>query len=604
MRFRKNRKQILFTYILSLIISLSLFASNYIKAEENPEPFFYIDILTPSSGTITFNSYASQVIAEYLPRIGIGIDMFESTGWSQIIPRTWDYPGPYPIPPYDDGGYDLFFIGWSWDLDWDPIGLFDTPSITPNGDNFYQYSNPVMDWALSNYTNSYVLEDRLHWCKQIQAILYEDLPQITTFYSTELIPVCSSFDTTSWNGVLWLLESQPMENWSIPTQTEFRYACPADFEDFHPYFCESVFDRNWLHQIFNGLVERNALQPYYNSYSPRLATSIESNDGLTYNISINPNAKWADGHVLNASDVKYSYDLMINPEFENPVYYYWTQYIDNSSVKIISEYEVSITFLTKWVFQENNLALDLVPKHIWESIPVANQKDQAADWAMNNSSLLLGAGPYYLFEYDNINEIIHLKRNDYFADWSGIIPKFSDIYFKFYSDKVSALNALTIGDIDMIDAQFVVRLDEIPAGFEYVLIDDSGTQEIAINNLHPYIGTGESCPISSPESGKYIRKAISHIIPREVIIEESPIYWSIMKPGITPCPSVAIGFDKTLEPYEYNMTLAKEYMEKAGFSYPTIIGFSDTIGEGFAVALGIIALAGSCIILISRIKKK
>jgi hypothetical protein len=55
------------------------------------------------------------------------------------------------IPVYEDGGYDLLFVGWSWGLDLDLTGLFDTMSIAPAGDNHYQYSNTVYDDLLDDY---------------------------------------------------------------------------------------------------------------------------------------------------------------------------------------------------------------------------------------------------------------------------------------------------------------------------------------------------------------------------------------------------------------------------------------------------------------------
>ncbi len=33
-----------------------------------------------------------------------------------------------------------------------------------------------MDYAIYNYTQSFVLADRIEWAEEIQAILYEDLP--------------------------------------------------------------------------------------------------------------------------------------------------------------------------------------------------------------------------------------------------------------------------------------------------------------------------------------------------------------------------------------------------------------------------------------------
>ncbi|HUT82627.1 MAG TPA: ABC transporter substrate-binding protein [Candidatus Bathyarchaeia archaeon] len=552
-------------FLMSIILSSGLLTKLYSGDSilaVNPNPFFTITLL----GTYGSPAHPNRVIliAEELPKIGIEVETV-LTGWAQITPRTWSYPGPYPIPTYAEGGFDLFFVGWSWGLDWDPTGLYDSPSITPNGDNFYQYSNPEMDWAINNYTTSFVIDDRIYWCKQIQAILYEDLPQTTIIYPLSLYPHATDFE--GWDGLLWALDYQNMENWSIGTQTEFHYAAPVDFIDFNPYTYESTYDAQWLEQIYNGLVERDPLNG--RAYSPKIASSISSTDGLTYEIELAPGVKWADGVPLNTSDIEFSYKLMIDPDFDHSSLAYWQLYLDNNSVKIISSTELEITFLREYVFQDNNLALDILPKHIWDSIAPEDMEVQAITWATSDPHKLMGSGPYYLEEYDGTNGVIHLTVNPYYDNWTGITPNLDDIYFEFYSNKEGALLALANGLVDMVDAQYLTQIDEVPAGVSYTLVDDPVVHEMAFNCLHPYLGTGEFCPISSPESGKNIRKAISHIIPREIIAEES---YGINKPGVTGCPSTAIGFDETLKPYEYNITLAKQYMEKAGFefTYPTI----------------------------------
>lgn len=58
---------------------------------------------------------------------------------------------------------------------------------------------------------------------------------------------------------------------------------------------------------------------------------------------------------------------------------------------------------------------------------------------------------------------------------------------------------------------------DIP-GVRATVVDDTGTREIAINQEHPYLGTSELCQIAGKESAKHIRKAISHIIPRQSVI--------------------------------------------------------------------------------------
>jgi len=252
--------------------------------------------------------------------------------------------------------------------------------------------------------------------------------------------------------------------------------------------------------------------------------------------------------------------------------------------------------------------------HIWENIAPENHSTQAETWALTDPHKLMGAGPFYLEEYDNISQIIHLKANPYFVDWFGADPNFDDVYFEFYPNKEGALIALASGAIDMVDAQFSPQLDEIDIpGVTYELVDNPGIQEMAINQYHPYLGTGELCPISDPASGAHIRKAISHIVPRQVFADE--ICGGIGRPGITAWSPVSVGFDDTLEPYEYNITLALDHMRAAGFDVPyetpttsitPTTPFTPTTiisGIAFSSIIGSLILAG-CITIIVRYKKR
>jgi len=549
-------------------------------------PFFSISILAPNSNPA--RSQWATLMVEQLPKIGIEVDIFDHTSWSQIYPRTWDYPGPYPIPSYAEGGYDILFVGWGWGLDWDPTGLYDTPGIVPFGDNFYQYSSQAMDDAIGNYTASFITADRIEYAEDIQAILYEDLPQITIIYPRSLYPMNEDF--AGWDSLLWASTYQPMENWSVGTETDFHYGVPADFVDFHIYQYESVYDAYWLRQIYNGLIER---QPGTRQWGNRLADSFTSTDGLDWLIDINPNAKWADGSALTAADVNYSYNLLIDPLFGNNDLAYWQQYIDKDSITIINDYQVQIEFLQPYVFQESNLAVDLVPEHIWGPIAPELQEAQAIAWAATDPTKLFGAGPYKMVSYDGTNQVIHLTVNEYFDDWSGVTPNFDDIYFEFYANKEGAISALATGALDMIDSQFSCQIAEISdlPGVVHELVIDPGTQEMGINMEHPYLGTGASCPIATAESAKHIRKAISHMIPRDVIVEE--ILNGIGAPGVTGMPDVAVGFDTSLVPYEYSIEIALDHMEAAGFDIPDIPTITAPTGFGLVVLMSILALAGA-----------
>ncbi len=551
------KKKLAFVIIMHLLlIPIQQVASG---ENGNPEPFFYISILVPSTYHQWITTVAS-VMVEQLPKIGIGIDVFDHTVWAQISPRTWGYPGPYPIPEYSKGGYDLFFISWSWGFDWDPTGLYDSPSITPNGDNFYQYNNPEMDNAINSYTSSFTSTDRINFVGKIQSLLYEDLPQISTTYPLSCFP--HDPNVRNFEGLLWAGDHYPFFNMTMLGETEFHYATPADFEDFHPYTIKFYYDAQWLHQIYNGLLQRNPALD--NGYSPWLAESVSSIDGITYTVIIKEGAVWADGVDLTTDDIIYNYQLAVTPDLGGMEYSHNIQYWDNDSITKINNKAFSITFNQSYVFQDSNLTLNLIPEHIWGAIAPADHQSTAANWTTNHPEKMFGAGPYMLADYNATNSVIHLEANPHFTDWLGADPGFTDIYFEFFDRIENALAALSAEAIDMVDAQFSPRLVELALpNVAYTLVDDPGASEIAINMEHPYLGTGVLCPIAGVESAKHIRKAISHMVPRQIITNE--IFKGLAVPATTGCPRVAVGYNHSLIPYEYNIELAKYHMAQAGF---------------------------------------
>ncbi|MHA1308669.1 MAG: ABC transporter substrate-binding protein [Candidatus Heimdallarchaeota archaeon] len=554
---KKNWKILI---VLALITCVLLSSTFYTKKTEaaNPPPFFNISILAPN---VSGRQWCTLMVEQF-PKIGIGIDIFDHTGWSQIVPRTWGHPGPYPIPSYENGGYDVLFLGWGFNHDYTPLGLYDSASITPVNDNFYQYSNPEMDYLISNYTQTYSYENRNAYAKEIQALLHEEQPSITVIYPGELYTMDMNFNLSYFDGEIWDSSHQSLENWIIPGQTEFHYASPADFEGFHIYTAVSYYDWRWLNQIYNGLIKRES-ETY--SWIPDLASSFSTTDGLTWNFQLKPNVTWADGAAFTTQDVNYSYHLLLDQDI-GYVDFDGIYYLRNSSINIINDYELDITFLEPYLFHDSNLAFDILPKHIWESIDPINHTSQAASWALTNPNKLMGTGAYYLEEYDSTYNFIHLRANNNYSNWSSVTPNFDDVYFDFFSNKDLALSALAAGDCDMIDGQFSVRVSEVPTGTKYKLVHSPGIQEMAVNCMHPIIGTGELCPISSRESAIHIRKAMSHLFPRDVIVKE--ILDDIGFSGITAWPPFSRGFDESLEPYEYNIGLARIEMRAAGYEFP------------------------------------
>ncbi len=562
-----------FIIFLTIVLPSTLLGKVNSTQETNPGPFFKIFILLPNSLS---TARLDRHLEEYLPKIGIEIEHI-LTDWSNISSRTWGYPGPFPIPTFNEGGYDMLSVDWAWEIEYDPTGLYDSPSISPIGNNFYQYFNPEMDQVMDNYAVAYNDTEKVELVGTIQKLLYEDLQILALYYPMKIYPHKEEF--AGWDGLLWDSKYQPMENWSISGQNDFVYATPVDFEDFHPFFAESHNDKQWLNQIYNSLIQR---QPGNHFWGSRIASSFTSSDNMNWTIKINPDALWADGTPITAEDVIYSYQLAVNPNIGSFSNYLYNSRWDNDSFVKINDKELRISFKQQSIFQEKNLALQLLPKHLWSGIAPENHSVQALEWMTTNPERIFGAGPYQLAEYNTTENYLLLERNSFFENWTGITPYFETIKFQSFNSKLDALEQLSFGQVDIIDANFRTQMEEIAfADISYLLVKSPGVQEIAINMLHPYLGTGELCPIAGVESAKHIRNAISHCMNREYYVENE-MFFGIGTPAATSVPNVAIGFNESYEPFQFNLSKAFEHMLLAGFEYDFgnnsyIIGISPVI---------------------------
>lgn len=556
----------------------------------NPPSFFSISMLAPY---VTVGNQWVTLMVEQLPKIGIGIDEFDLTSWAEIAKRTYGHTGPYPIPSYENGGFDILDIGWDLGIDPNFQGRFDTPSTVPSGENFYQYSNPVMDELIIDFTNTISFQDRIPIMKEMQKILYEDLPAITIFYPRLLYYYREGFQ--GWDGALWVQNKQTMENWSIQGQNNITVAnYYDDFEKFHVYDYLSTNDERWLKQIYTGLLKRQAET---HILEPRLVTSYSSVDGLLWQVSLDPDAKWADGTPLTADDVVFSYNLKLDPAFPRTTYcaYPW----NNESVSKIDNHTLEFEFLFKSLCNEELLELELMPKHIWENIDPVDHIETAENWTITHPEKLIGTGPYKFHSYNETDNIIHLKKNPYYCNLSSANdPYFEDVYFRYYEKLNNALSDLANKKNDMVGAYYYWDFDLteiVNTTYEYV--KTTQTREFAINNEHPYLGTGDLCPIAGRLSAKHIRKAISYLIPRVTIVNEILDFNAV--PGVTPVSESAVGFDEILEPYNYSIETARNEMELAGFAT-----HSEEFSFEFVVILELVSLIGCIFFILKKTKNK
>ncbi|NHJ05692.1 MAG: hypothetical protein EAX90_12780 [Candidatus Heimdallarchaeota archaeon] len=565
---QKLKKKIFFLIIIIFFYVLPFFTSIKNTSAGNPGPYFSISVIASAEDPLV--RYWSTLLVEYLPKLGIQVDVFEQATWEEISEILWNNEGSYPIPAYRENGYDLICYSKRNPIDFNPNNLFYSSNSIPVSNNIYQYQDELMDEVINNFNSSNKNRNRCKWAKEIQKILYDEIPAISIIYEKDLYPCIDGL--SGFDGTLLTAEFETMECWEIESSNELNFAYSTLDEIFHPlisgywnkrdYNKESVTERLWLGQIFSGLSKRDANSKIFN---PHVASTYSSNDGLLYTVELDSDAKFADGTKVTFEDIEYSYKLAITKSLSKSQCLTNSEFWNNNSFEKINENIFTIEFNQPWVYQEKNLAVPILPKAIWESIEPENHFEISTDWAINHPERIFGTGPYRLESYNPITGEIHLTKNYYFSELSaGSESILEDIIFLYYPNKNQAMQNLKSGKLQIIDSKFGVTKSEVEEEeLSYQTSLNLKTHELAVNMNNPWLGTGENPPIGYKESSKYIRKAISSIIPRDFIAEMQTK--GLTEPGITPWPSGAFGFTDDLQPYEFSINWGNFYMNAAGF---------------------------------------
>ena len=142
----------------------------------------------------------------------------------------------------------------------------------------------------------------------------------------------------------------------------------------------------------------------------------------------------------------------------------------------------------------------------------------------------VGAGAYELQSYDFTNNIATLTKFPGYWNATGLesMGQFSVNTYKvqWISSKDAAIAALKNGQVDLLDPQYGLGKDKatlqaIP-NVNVISFTELGWQEMGFNMNNPVFGTGTATPAGQSNSTKAaeaahdIRKAISHMIPRDL----------------------------------------------------------------------------------------
>jgi ABC-type transport system substrate-binding protein len=621
-----TRKYITMLLCLLLLAGAFMLPASYFARGQTT--LFTITLTTPN--TNPSRQAWSEVIQQEF--IDVGIDAQRVIqDWDTIYDRALDPPPEIAGNTYDDGGFDMLFVGYAMPIDPEPLTLYHSDQATtsvPPGQNYYNWKNEEND-RLSELISETVDEtERLEYVKEWQQLGYDEQPSITIEYDQEVV----AYDPTALEGHPFEIMHFPawprIAEWKLnPTTTQDSIVvaqtgnCPA--EGLCDWVSTSYYDLTVYGNCFDPLVYRENLDTM--NLIPGLATSWEvADDQETWTIHLRQGATWHDGVEFTADDVIFTYTAAMTDELASQYGATLVQYIGSpENIEKVDDYTVVFHLPKPYAyFVPNILGFNIVPKHVLENVPYDQWRTHTfntgvGSYTANGQEFYgpIGTGPYWYAGFDPTTQTNYLtKYDDYWnrqalEDAGGF--EIQNVVVVFIEDSDPAITALKNGEVDVLDSQYHLqtKLDSIvdPWGAT-VTYDAFGVQELGVNMLHPILGTGVDTPLGqqdpnrAAEAARYVRQALSHLIPRQDIINN--ILAGYGNPGVTTAiTTLTAGYDPDLAPYTYDPEMAKSLLAAAGYDTgvaPPSGGFLEDYGLYIAVAVVVVVVAVGAVYFIRR----
>lgn len=227
-------------------------------------------------------------------------------------------------------------------------------------------------------------------------------------------------------------------NPNAPKGGKVRRSSIGTFDSFNPFIAKGNVETN-IGSIYDTLMTQSGDEAF--SVYGLVAESAQYPEDRSWVIfNINPNARFHDGESINADDIVFSFNTLMEkgaPQFKQ-------YFADVKEVIELSPKRVKFTFK-----QTENRELILIvsslavlPKHFWQ------------DKSFDKSSLSkpLGSGPYQLGEFDAGRHVSYTRVKDY---WARDLPvnkgryNFDHIRFDYYRDRNIELEAFKAGEYDL-----------------------------------------------------------------------------------------------------------------------------------------------------------
>ena len=314
----------------------------------------------------------------------------------------------------------------------------------------------------------------------------------------------------------------------------------AEPKSLDPAAVTAVNDFRILVNVYEGLVryKSGTLE-----VEPGLAESWDiSEDGTEYTFKLREGVNFHDGTPFNAEAVKFNFDRMLNEDHPYhdtgpfPLAFFFGAV---EETQVVDEYTVKFKLDAPYAPFLSNLAY---PTGLMVS-PAA-VKQHGADFGRNPA----GTGPFEFVEWRSNEAVVIEKNPDYWGDPAGA----EAVVFRPITDANTRVAEMLAGGIDMMVEVPPTSLSEFQGdGFK---VSEQAGPHVWFLILNAKEG---------PFADKRVRQAANYAIDKEAIVNDVLEGTATVAAGPTP-PAFAWAYNEELDPYPHDPAKAEALIAEAG----------------------------------------
>jgi peptide/nickel transport system substrate-binding protein len=291
---------------------------------------------------------------------------------------------------------------------------------------------------------------------------------------------------------------------------------------------------------------------------PDLAVSWqESPDQRTWTYTLREGVTWSDGTPLTARDAAYTFNRIINGDYEQTNYGGYVANITKAEAPDDTTLVLTVKQPTPIMLR---LAVYILPEHVWKDIDGKEVRSYSNE--PEDGEPIVGAGPYVLVERQK-GQFIRFRANP--AYW-GPAPAFEELVFRVYKNADALGQALRKGEIDFA-TELQANVFEALEGQAGITTVPAANYDFSQIGFNTGAALADGTPIGDGHPAlqdKRVRQALNHAIDRQLLVDR--VLSGYGTPGSTVIPPMYTALHlQPAEPLGFDLERAGQLLDEAGY---------------------------------------